>query len=97
MPEYIRYTIAALLFLFFCGLSFFIWQKKMLFLIAGYQEGQVQEKSKLARYYGIFFFIIGIESIFLPFSQNTTQIFMWLGILVFSVIAGGVFINLKVR
>lgn len=49
----------------FCSIMFFafsylIWNKKQLWLIAGYEKGKIKEENKLAKSMGIFLIISGI-------------------------------------
>ncbi|PWA07814.1 hypothetical protein DCC39_16080 [Pueribacillus theae] len=62
-------SIVSLLFFLF---GYLIWKKKMLFLIAGYDEETfVGDKEKLAKMTGIFSIFIGVITFVLPFGLET--------------------------
>ncbi|WP_421385275.1 DUF3784 domain-containing protein [Bacillus salacetis] len=58
--------IAGVLIIYF---GYLIWKKKKLHFIAGYSEDDYKgNKGKLAKVFGIYFSLIGIITVFLPFS-----------------------------
>jgi len=77
LAGFITCFIAGLLCIF---MGFFVWKKKMLSLIAGYNEETFKgDKEKLAKAVGRFTIIIGVFTILLPFGLEFIS--EWIGLL----------------
>lgn len=70
-----EFIISGCTALIFFVLAYLIWVKKKLSFIAGYEEGAVKDKDKLARYMGIFLIIFGISIFFIPFINGKYKLF----------------------
>jgi len=51
-------------------LAYIVWGKGKIQILAGYVEGQVKDKKKVAKYAGIYLIGLGIISAFLPLLPN---------------------------
>jgi len=61
-------------------MGFLVWKKKMLSLIAGYNEESFKgDKEKLAKAVGVFTIMIGVFTILLPFGLEFIS--EWIGLL----------------
>lgn len=51
-------------------MAYIVWGKGKIQILAGYVEGQVKDKKKVAKYAGIYLIGLGIISAFLPLLPN---------------------------
>jgi hypothetical protein len=77
LAGFITCFIVGLLCIF---MGFLVWKKKMLSLIAGYNEETFKgDKEKLAKAVGVFTIMIGVLTILLPFGLEFIS--EWIGLL----------------
>lgn len=91
-----EFIVSGCVTLLFFILAYLIWGKKKLFFIAGYEEGGIKDKDKLARYMGIFLIIFGISIFFIPFINGKYKLFYSLATIPY-IIGFIVFVNIKVK
>ena len=91
MQLFVSLIVAGLHFL----IAYFVWKKEKVQILAGYVEGEVKDKKKVAKYSGIYIIGLGIIFIFVPLLPDHLYIVMLFYVL--WIVVGAVIINVKIK
>ena len=91
MELFVGLIVAGLHFL----VAFFVWKKGKVQILAGYVEGEVKDKQKLAKYSGIYIIGLGIIFIFIPLLPD--YFYFVFSIYMVAVVVGAIIVNIKLK
>ncbi|MFJ8260903.1 hypothetical protein ACIQ4I_02945 [Rummeliibacillus sp. NPDC094406] len=92
MPFYIGPIVGVVHFL----LTYFIWKKGKVLILAGYVEGQVKDTKKLSKNAGMLILGAGIISVFFTLVPGNFYYFVF-GLYFLWLLVGMVIVNIKVK
>ena len=91
MQLFVGLIVAGLHFL----LAYFVWKKEKVQILAGYVEGEVKDKKKVAKYSGIYIIGLGIVFVFIPLLPD--YFYFIFAFYMLSVVVGAVIVNVKLK
>lgn len=91
MQLFVGLIVAGLHFL----IAYFVWKKEKVQILAGYVEGEVKDKKKVAKYSGIYIIGLGIIFVFIPLLPD--YFYFVFAFYMVSVVVGAVIVNVKLK